>query len=461
MARMFCEFPTDFLWGTATSSYQIEGGARQDGRTPSVWDTFARRPGVIAENQTGDVACDHYNRYKQDVALMKSLGIKAYRFSVSWSRVIPDESGRVNPKGLDFYSRLVDELRAADIEPWMTLFHWDLPQWAEDKFRGWESKACADAFADYAAHMAKRLGDRVAGVFTINEFRCFIDCAYGKAKESEHFAPGKEVSRKVLNQARHHAVYAHGLAVQAIRAASPKPVPVGLAENPPNVVPVLETPEHVSAAREALRELTGMFLTPIFEGRYHPAYLEDQGADAPTFTDEEMRVINTPLDFLGLNLYAPHYVHHDPSAKRGWSAVPFEADYPRMHMPWLFVGPSILYWGPRLVSEIWKVPAIYITESGCAADDKLTEDRQVLDTGRVMYLQQHLIQAHRAVTEGYPLKGYFLWSLLDNFEWLWGYSRRFGICYVDYKSQERIPKLSAGFYSEVIRRNAVGEAGKM
>ena len=362
MTKGFCEFPKDFVWGTATASYQIEGAADEDGRTPSVWDTFTRRPGVIADNQTGDVATDHYHRFKQDVALMKSLGVKAYRFSVSWSRVIPDESGRVNPNGLDFYHRLVDELRSADIQPWATLFHWDLPQWAEDKFRGWESKDCATAFADYASHVAKKLGDRLAGVYTINEFRCFIDCAYSKG--SEHFAPGKEVSRKVLNQARHHAVYAHGLAAQAVRAASPRPVPVGLAENPPNVVPVLESPEHVAAAREALRELSGMFLTPILEGRYHPAYLEEQGADAPVFTDEEMRVIATPLDFVGLNLYAPHYVRDDPSAKRGWSAVPIPADYPRMHMPWLHVGPSILYWGPRLVSEIWKVPAIYITENG-------------------------------------------------------------------------------------------------
>src|SRR5215218_2186807 len=210
MSKPFCQFPPDFVWGTATASYQVEGAAREDGRSPSVWDTFSHRPGTIAAGHTGDVATDHYHRYKQDVALMKELGAKAYRFSISWSRVIPDESGKVNEKGLDFYRRLVDELRGAGIQPWATLFHWDLPQWAEDKFGGWESKACAHAFADYAAVIAKALGDRLAGVFTINEFRCFLDMGYGAWHEV--FAPGKVVSRKVLNQARHHAVYGHGLA---------------------------------------------------------------------------------------------------------------------------------------------------------------------------------------------------------------------------------------------------------
>src|SRR3954471_19857220 len=217
MTKPFCQFPPDFLWGTATASYQVEGAVREDGRTPSVWDTFSRRPGAIAAGHTGDVATDHYHRYKQDVALMKELGAKAYRFSISWSRVIPDESGKVNEKGLDFYSRLVDELLGAGIQPWATLFHWDLPQWAEDSFRGWESKDCSRRFADYSSLIAKTLGNRLAGLFTMNEFFCFLDKGYGR--QTETFAPGKRTTRKVLNQARHHAVYAHGLAVQAFRAA--------------------------------------------------------------------------------------------------------------------------------------------------------------------------------------------------------------------------------------------------
>jgi beta-glucosidase len=454
MSKPFCPFPQDFLWGAATAAYQVEGAAREDGRGPSVWDTFCRRPGAVALDHNGDVATDHYHRYKQDVGLMTDLGLKAYRFSVSWSRIFPDDTGRPNPDGLDFYDRLVDELRANDIQPWMTLFHWDLPQWCEDRFHGWESKECARAFAEYAHAVTRRLGDRLAGVFTINEFMCFLDKAY--LGTGEQFAPGKRVSRKTFNQARHHAVYAHGLAVQAVRAAAERPLPVGLAENIPNVVPILESPEHIAAAREALRELSGMYLTPILEGRYHPAYLEGEGADAPAFTDAEMKIIGSPLDFVGLNLYAPTYVRHDPTAPRGWAKVPTDEHYPRMHMPWLLVGPAILYWGPRLVSETWKVPGIYITENGCACPDKPNEHGEVLDTGRVMYLQEHMVHASRAAAEGYPLKGYFLWSLLDNFEWAFGYTRRFGLYYVNYETLERTPKLSAKFYADVIRRNAVG-----
>jgi beta-glucosidase len=356
--------------------------------------------------------------------------------------------------GVDFYDRLIDALLAANIQPWLTLFHWDLPQWAEDRFGGWESKDCARAFADYASFMAARFGDRLAGIFTINEFGCFLDKAY--TVNDEPFAPGKIVSRRIFNQSRHDAVYAHGLAVQAIRAAAPSELRIGLAENIPNVVPILEGAEHIAAAREALRELSGMYMTPILEGKYHAAYLENQGADAPVFSDDEMRVISSPIDFLGLNLYAPVYIRQDSDDPRGWSIVECDANYPRMDMPWLAIGPSILYWCPRLVTEAWNVPEIYITENGCAAADRLTADKEIWDVGRVMYLQQHLIHAHRATAEGLPLKGYFLWSLLDNFEWAFGYTKRFGIHYVNYETLERTPKLSAKFYADVIRRNAVG-----
>ena len=464
----YCAFPPEFLWGSATAAYQVEGAALEDGRTASVWDTFSHRPGATAMNHTGDVACDHYHRSKDDVALIKSLGLQAYRFSVSWSRVLPtldgsyEESppslidvGPPNQKGLDFYSRLVDDLLAAGVQPWVTLFHWDLPQWCEDAFGGWESKECARRFADYATLIAKTLGDRVAGVFTINEFFCYLDKGYGV--DDEMFAPGKRASRKTLNQARHHAVYGHGLAAQAFRAgvrgACP---PVGLAENAPGVVPVRETAENIRLAKEALREMAGMYLTPVLEGAYHPAYLQSQGADAPQFTDDEMRVIHTPMDFVGLNLYTPTYVRPDPESERGWAVVRHNESYPRMVMPWLGIGPSVLYWTPRLVSEIWGVKSIYITENGCANGDKQTEAGEIHDTGRMMYLQNHLVQAHRAVAEGYPLHGYFLWSLMDNFEWATGYTRRFGLCYTNYETQQRTPKLSAKFYSDVIRRNAVG-----
>jgi beta-glucosidase len=455
MSKLFCQFPKDFLWGAATAAYQVEGAANEDGRSPSVWDTYSHtRPGAIAMDHNGDRSTDHYHRYKEDVALMKQLGLKAYRFSVSWSRIFPDDSGKPNQKGVDFYKRLIDELQTAGIQPWMTLFHWDLPQWCEDKWRGWEGKECATAFAEYASFIGKTFGDRVSGFMTINEFGCFIDAAY---MAEGAFAPGKQSPRKVQNQAKHHAVYAHGLAVGALRAACVgKAPPIGLAENIPNVVPILESPEHVAATKEALRELSGMYMTPIMEGKYHPAYLEKEGANAPAFTDEEMKVISTPIDFLGINLYAPTYIRHDPKAAHGWSHVKCDDDYPRMHMPWLFIGPAILYWGPRILSELWKIPAVYITENGCAFPDRPNAQGEVLDTARMMYLQNHLIHAHRAASEGYPLKGYFLWSLLDNFEWTSGYTKRFGIHYVNYQTLQRTPKLSAKFYSDVIARNAVG-----
>jgi beta-glucosidase len=452
-AMSYCPFPKDFRWGAATAAYQVEGAANEDGRGPSVWDTFSHRPGATAMDHTGDVATDHYHRYKEDVALMKALGLKAYRFSVSWSRIFPEGTGRTNQAGLDFYSRLIDELRGAGIEPWLTLFHWDLPHALEDRFGGWESSDCSRAFGDYAFCIGEKLGDRVRGFFTTNEFTCFLDKGYGA--DPELFAPGKIVSRKVLNQARHHAVYGHGLAVQALRASCPGAA-VGIAENTPACVPVRETPEDIAAAREAMRELAGMYLTPIMEGAYHPGYLEKQGTDAPLFTDEEMRLIGSALDFVGLNLYAPTYIRHDPDSPRGWTQLPCDESYPRLTMPWLFMGPSILYWAPRLVAETWKVPAIYVTENGCANGDRPDEKNEIWDTARVMYLQQHLIALHHAVDEGYPVRGYFLWSLMDNFEWAFGYTRRFGIHYVNYETQQRIPKLSAKFYGDVIRRNAIG-----
>ncbi len=452
MAVDYCRFPADFTWGVATAAYQIEGAVAEDGRGPSVWDTFCLRPGAVFAGQSGATACDHYHLYRQDVALMKALGVKAYRFSASWPRIFPEGTGAVNQKGLDFYKRLVDELRSVGIQPWMTLMHWDLPQALEDRYGGWESRQCAVDFASYAEFMARNLGDRVEGIFTINEFVCFLDKGYGFSDEP--FAPGKQTSVKVLNQARHHAVLGHGMAVQAINAASK--CRVGLAENIPNCAPILETPEHINATRNALRERSGMFLTPILEGAYHPAYLEAQGADAPVFTEEDMKTISSPIDFVGLNLYAPTYIRHDPTKSCGYSEVECGPHYPRMHMPWLTIGPSITYWGPRLVAELWNVKAIFITENGCAYPDAPDADNKIWDTARVMYLQQHLISAHRAVSEGYALKGYFHWSLLDNFEWACGYSKRFGLHYVNYQTMERIPKLSAEFYSQVIRRNALG-----
>jgi len=450
----YYSFPKNFLWGVATASYQVEGAAKDDGRGPSVWDTFSHAPGNTASDHTGDVACDQYHLYRDDVKLMKSLGAKAYRFSVSWSRVFPQGYGKVNEKGIAYYERLVDALLEAGIQPWMTLFHWDLPQAIEDKFGGWRSRDTARHFADYAAFMTKRLSDRVRNYFTINEFFCFTDKSYATPPGGEAFAPGVYLSNAGRNQVRHHAVLGHGMAVQAIRANARKPASIGLAENAAVFAPVVETQENIAAARKAMRECNGHFLTAVMEGKYPDTYLKGQGADAPRFTDEDMKIIGSPLDFVGLNAYTPSYVRATETTP-GYEILPMPESYPRMVMPWLFIGPQVVYWGPRLISDLWKVKAVYITENGCAALDKLTPRKEVLDTDRVMFLRNHFIAAHRAVSEGVPLKGYFVWSLLDNFEWCFGYTRRFGIVYTNYETQERTPKMSAQFYKEVIRRNAV------
>jgi beta-glucosidase len=443
-------FPAGFLWGSATASYQVEGAVQEDGRAPSIWDTFSHTPGKTVAGATGDVADDHYHRYKEDIQLMKALGVKAYRFSIAWPRVFPTGAGAPNPKGLDFYNRLVDELLASGIAPFATLYHWDLPQALQDKVGGWESRDTASAFANYAGYVAERLSDRVKQFFTINEFGAFLDLGY---KIGIH-APGLKLPAGRFNQTRHHAVLGHGLAVQAIRAHGKPGTRVGLAENMTICAPVIETAEHIAAAERATRELNAQYMTVIQEGKYTDAYLAAAGADAPKFTPEDLRIIGAPLDFVGINIYTPVYIRADHSAQ-GFAQVPHPPSFPHMASPWLFCGPEALYWGPRNVAKIWGAKEIYITENGCSSSDVPAADGIVYDTDRVMYLRNYLSQLQRAASDGVPVKGYFLWSLMDNFEWADGYTNRFGLHYVDFATQKRTPKLSAGFYREVIARNGV------
>ena len=449
-AEAYCRFPDGFLWGCATASYQVEGAVREDGRKPSVWDTFAHQPGKVAKGHTGDVADDEYHRYAEDIERMKWLGVKAHRFSIAWPRVFPDGDGQANEKGMAYYDRVVDALLAAGIAPYATLFHWDLPQACQDRFGGWQSRETAKQFSEYAGFVARRLSDRVAHFFTINEFSCFTDLGYGVGV----FAPGLKLGRQQVNQIRHHALLGHGLAVAAIRANAKRAVEVGLAENPEMCVPVIETEPHIAASRRAMRQLNAPFLTAVLEGKYTAEYLASQGANAPAFTPEDMRTIGARLDFVGINTYAPTYVRA-AEGEAGFAVVPNSPSYPHMASPWLTIGPQILYWAPRHLKEVWGVDKVLITENGCSADDRLTADGHVYDTDRVMYLRNHFVAAHRAVAEGWPLKGYFLWSLLDNFEWADGYTKRFGIYYVNFETQRRTAKLSAEFYREVIARRAV------
>jgi beta-glucosidase len=443
------QFPQGFLWGTATAAYQVEGAVHADGRGPSVWDTFSHTPGKTYKNETADVTDDDFHLYKEDVALMKNLGVQTYRFSIAWPRVFPQGTGTPNPKGLDFYKRLLDELQSAGIEPYCTLFHWDLPQALQDK-GGWTNLATAHAFADYAGYTVGQLSDRISHWMTINEFGSYIEAGY----ETGESAPGLKLPRKVIAQTRHYAVLAQGLAAQAVRAAAKQPVKVGLAHDVSGAMPAIEDEAHIRAAEKAIREINAKYLTVVLEGRYTDAYLRSLGADAPHFTPEELKIISTPLDFLGINIYTTQEAA-PADTPEGFQMIPRPASYPHASSDWLFFNPQAIYWTPKLVSSIWGVKEIYITENGYSSEDVLTPDGQVYDTDRVLYLRNYLTQLHRGVSEGVPVKGYFLWSLLDNFEWSSAFSKRFGITYVDFKTEKRTPKLSYDFYKEVIRTNSV------
>ena len=442
-------FPKSFLWGSATASYQVEGAVHEGGRGASVWDRFSHTAGKTSNGDTGDVADDFYHLYPDDIKLMKSMGLKTFRFSVAWSRIFPKGTGQPNVQGVDFYKRVVDALLAAGIQPYCTLFHWDLPQALQD-VGGWENRDTAKAFADYAGYTAGVLSDRVKNFMTMNEMRSFVELGYGNGVH----APGLKVGPKRLAQLNHYVVLAHGMAVQAIRAATKAGTKVGIADNVAAATPVIETPEHIEAARRAMREENAMFLTVVEEGRYTDLYLKRLGENVPKFTAEEMAIIKSPMDFVGINIYQPTYVRADGSEK-GYAVVDPPASSPHMYSPWLYVGPEALYWAPRLVSEIWNVKEMYITENGASSTDEMAPDGHVYDTDRVMYLRNYLTQLHRAVSEAIPVRGYFLWSLLDNYEWADGYGKRFGIIHVDFKTQKRVPKLSADFYREVIARNGL------
>ncbi len=445
-------FPDGFLWGTATSAYQIEGAVDEDGRGRSIWDTFSHTPGKIEDHSNADRANDHYHRYKEDVGLIKELGVKAYRFSIAWPRVFPQGTGAPNPKGLDFYDRLLDELLKDGIEPFATLYHWDLPQALQDRVGGWQSSDTSKAFGDYAGYVAERLTDRVKNIFTLNEAGRFLNFGYGWGID----APGLKLPPAELNQARHHVVLAHGLAVQAIRAHGRTGTKVGPAENIAACVPAIDTPENVRAAEIATRELNAGFLGVILEGKYTDGFLQYAGANAPKFTADELKIISSPNDFVGLNIYAPQFYVVAADRAPGFKVLPFPASFPHMNSEWLRVGPETIYWVPRLAAKIWSIDTIYISENGTSSADDLAADGNVYDLDRIMYLRNYLTQLQRATSEGVPVRGYFLWSLMDNFEWIFGFEKRFGLYRVDFETQRRVAKLSASFYRDVVARNAIG-----
>jgi beta-glucosidase len=428
----------------------VEGGVHDAGRGPAIWDTFSHLPGKVEKGDTGDQADDFFHHSQEDVRLMSQLGLRAFRFSVAWTRIFPSGTGKPNPAGVDFYRKLVADLLHAGIQPFCTLYHWDLPQALQDH-GGWENPDTARFFADYAGYIAGELSrEGVTHFFTTNEIRTFVELGYGQGTH----APGLQVGRKRLAQLTHNVLLGHGLSVQAIRAHALPGTQVSLAENPTAAVPATLAAADVHAAQLAMREENAPYLTAILEGRYTDNYLARLGSDAPHFTPEEMRIISSPLDGVGINLYTATYVRAAASAQ-GYELLSLPADFPHMASSWLSVSPECLAWGPRLVNELWHPKALYITENGSSADDKLTAKGEVLDLGRVMYLRNCLSHLQRVVAEGVPVRGYFAWSLLDNFEWADGYGKRFGLVYVDFPTQQRTPKLSAQFYQSVIAGNAI------
>lgn len=442
-------FPKGFLWGSATASYQVEGAVKEDGRGQSIWDTFSHTPGKTFNGDTGDVATDSYHRYKEDIALMKELGLTTCRFSVAWPRIFPNGTGQANQKGIDHYRRFVEALREAGIQPFCTMYHWDLPQALEDK-GGWQSRDTSKAFADYCGYTAGKLSDLIQNWMTMNEMSSFINIGY---REGRH-APGLKLGRQAHAQAAHFALLGHGLAVQAIRASAGKGARVGSAESVESVVPAFNSPEQVAAARIAYVEQNSSYLTVMHTGRYTERHLRKLGADAPIFTAQDMKDISSPMDFQGLNVYTALAVRAADTPD-GYEVMPKPTSYPKMASSWLTIGPEALYWSPKLAAETLGIREMYITENGCSSDDVLAANGEVYDTDRVMYLNAYLTQLQRAVSEGVPVKGYFLWSLLDNYEWADGYDKRFGITYVDFKTEKRTPKLSAKFYKNLIARNGL------
>lgn len=446
--RASYEFPEGFVWGVAAASAQIEGASGEGGKSESIWDRFATVPGKIQGGDTPAVACDHYHRFASDFDLMAGLGLRHYRLSVAWPRVVPEGDGPVNPEGLDFYDRLIDALLARGVTPWVTLFHWDLPQSLEDR-GGWPVRATADAFRPYAEAVVKRLGDRVTRWFTVNEIPCFI----GNGYDNGTFAPGRREPRRVVNQAYHHALLAHGHAVAAVREHGAAGSVVGLVQNhlPAPQIPLTETEPDIHAARTLYERTNRQLMGPVFLGHYPDTFLAEAGPDAPEVRPGDLALIAGPTDFLGLNPYAGDYVRAGVDGEP--EVLPFPRGFPRGDLPWINITPQTLYWSVRHAAEVFGARAIYITENGAAFPDEVTTSGEVLDLDRREYLRNYLIELHRATAEGFDVRGYFLWSILDNFEWAEGYGKRFGIVHVDYATQRRTPKLSARWYAEVVRSN--------
>lgn len=447
-------FPQHFVWGAASSAYQIEGAWNEDGRSPSIWDVFAREPGRVFEGHTGDVACDHYHRWREDVALMKDLGLHAYRFSLAWPRLLPDGTGKPNAKGLAFYDQLIDGLLEAGITPWVTLFHWDLP-YALHRRGGFFNRDFVEWFAEYAALVAGKYGDRVKHWMTFNEPQVSI----GTGHHEGIFAPGLKLPLADCMLGAHHILMAHGRGVQALRAGCKGPVKIGLAHTSRERVPASESARDVEAARRDYFDCTrrnmwnlAWWLDPMIFGRYPEDGVTALGADMPKVSADDLKLIAEKVDFLAYNCYTGWPVR---AAKDG-AAEPVPGAWgigdPRGSLPWLQVAPDAAYWAARFQTERYRLPLVF-SENGLCNLDWVHLDGKVHDPQRIDFLARYLGAIRRATNEGVPVDGYFYWSIMDNYEWAEGYKARFGLVHVDYATQKRTPKDSFHWYRDTIRAN--------
>lgn len=446
-------FAKDFVWGAANSSYQIEGTGRDSGKGQNIWDVFTKEPGRVYEGHTGDIACDHYHRFREDVAYMKELGLKGYRFSIDWSRVLPEGTGKVNEKGIDFYNALIDELLEQGIEPYITLYHWELP-YEIYKRGGWMNPEIVEWFGQYARLVAERFSDRVKYFFTLNEPQCFVGLGFLQGCH----APGVKAPLRDTFEMAHNALKAHGRAVQMLRAYGKQNVQIGYAPTSGMCYPEKETPKDIEAARKALFALpddlsnwtwnVSWWSDPVILGKYPEEGMKKYEKYLPVITDEDMKLISQPIDFYGQNIYNGRCIRMGTDGRP--EEVRRPAGFPKTATNWP-VTPEALYWGPKFLYERYRKP-IYITENGMACHDTVSQDGKVHDPNRIDFLARYLKNLKRAAEE-IDIRGYFQWSLMDNFEWDKGYAERFGIIYVDFETQERIWKDSAYWYRDLIRRN--------
>lgn len=442
----FVKFPDQFVWGTITSAYQIEGAWDEDGKGISIWDTFTHTPDKIERGENGDVAADHYHRLEADLDLMASLRIPAYCFSVSWPRILPDGTGKVNPDGLDFYDRLIDGMLARGIDPYLMLYHWDLPQALQDR-GGWAERGTAQAFADYAGVVARRLGDRVKSWITHDE--PFV-AAMGGYFLGMH-APGVQNPSEAIKAAQ-HMLLSHGLAIQALRTVLPADARVGIILSMYPVHPASDSPEDREAAQRMDGLSNRLFLDPLFRGEYPADIQEMFGEFFPRPEPGDLKVISTPIDFLGVNYYTRTVIRADQNIPvlQANMVLP-EGEYSQM---WE-IFPEGMYEVLTRIHREYRVENIYLTENGVPVPDGVDFDGRVRDERRIRYLRDHLLQLHRAIGAGIPVRGYFHWSFMDNFEWSFGYRMRFGLVYVDFPTQQRIVKDSGRWYADVVHTHRV------